>query len=58
LRVAPAGELIRAKLRAARDPERRRSRRLMAVADATALAEQHPDALAALTAEERHELGM
>lgn len=57
LRVAPVTESIRAKLRAARDPARRRSKRLMDVADATALAEHHPHALRALSDEERRELG-
>jgi hypothetical protein len=58
LRVAPVTEMIRAKLRAGRDPARRRSKRLMDVADATALAEQHPEATCSLTADERRELGL
>lgn len=58
LRVAAVPELIRAKLRAARDPARRRSKRLMDIADASALAERYPAALSSLNGEERGELGM
>lgn len=58
LRVAPVAEVIRAKLRAARDTARRRSKRLMDSADALALAEGHPDVVAELTPEERRELGV
>jgi len=56
LHVAPVVELIRAKLRAADDPARRRSKRLMDIADAVALAEQHPAALKKLTPDERRRL--
>jgi len=56
LRVAPVLELVRAKLRAAGDPARRRSKRLMDLADAVALTEQHPGVLARLDAEQRRRL--
>jgi hypothetical protein len=56
LRVAPVVELIRAKLRAADDPARRRSKRLIDLADAVALAEQHPSALRKLRPDERERL--
>jgi hypothetical protein len=53
LRVAAVLELVRAKLRAARDPARRRSKRLMDRADAVALTEQHPFVIEALSAADR-----
>jgi hypothetical protein len=56
LRVMPIWELIRAKLRASSDPARRRSKRLMDFADAVALSEQHPEALAGLDPAERQRL--
>jgi hypothetical protein len=56
LLVAPVIELIRAKLRAAADPARRRSKRLMDIADAVALTEQHPTAAKKLKADERRRL--
>jgi len=56
LHVASVVELIRAKLRAAGDPARRRSKRLRDIADACALAEQYPEAVARLTAAERRQL--
>ena len=56
LRVAPVLELVRSKLRAADDPARRRSRRLIDLADACALTEQHPAALAKLAPDERRRL--
>lgn len=58
LRIAAVPELIRAKLRAARDPGRRRSKRMMDIADAIALAESHPDVLPGLSPAERRELGV
>jgi hypothetical protein len=56
LHVIPVFELIRAKLRASGDPARRRSKRLMDLADAVALGEQHPDALPGLDPAERRRL--
>lgn len=56
LRVAPVVELVRAKLRAAEDPARRRSKRLMDLADACGLAEQHPEVLAQLDEQQRRRL--
>jgi hypothetical protein len=56
LRVAPVLELVRAKLRAAEDPARRRSKRLMDLADACGLGEQHPEVLAQLDARQRRQL--
>jgi hypothetical protein len=58
LRVAPVVELVRAKLRASADTARRRSKRVMDLADALALAlgEQVPEALAKLDPAERRRL--
>jgi hypothetical protein len=56
LRLMPVFELVRAKLRSADDPERRRSKRVMDLADALALSEQHPDVLTKLDADERRRL--
>lgn len=57
LRVASVTDLVRAKLRAARDPARRRSKRLMDIADAVGLTEQHRASLAELSADELRQLG-
>lgn len=46
-------DLLRAKLRAAADPARRRSKRLLDLADAQGLVEDHPELLAALDPPER-----
>lgn len=46
-------DLLRAKLRAAQDPARRRSKRLQDLADAQGLVEDHPDLLNALDRAER-----
>jgi hypothetical protein len=56
LRIATAFELVRAKLRAARDPSRRRSKRLIDLADALGLVEQDPSIRARLSAEEQQQL--
>jgi len=56
LRVAAPLDLVRAKLRAARDPARRRSKRIQDLADAVSLVESQPDLVAGLTAEERSEI--
>lgn len=53
VRVAIVVELVRAKLRAAHDPARRRSKRLQDLADAEALIEDHPAVRGALTDAER-----
>lgn len=53
LRVATVVDLVRAKLLAARDPRRRRSKRLMDIADAQGLVEDHPEVRASLTDAER-----
>jgi hypothetical protein len=53
LRVATPVDLVRAKLRAAQDPGRRRSKRIQDVADAVALVESQPELAAELTAAER-----
>src|SRR5258706_12200452 len=50
---AKPDDLVRAKLRAASDPARRRSKRLRDLADAGALAEERPEIEADLAAEER-----
>ena len=52
-RVLRADDLLHEKLRAGRDPARRRSKRLQDLADAQALLEQHPKLEQALTADER-----
>ncbi len=46
-------DLLRAKLRAAVDPARRRSKRLLDLADAQGLVEDHPELLAGLEPDER-----
>jgi len=46
-------DLLRAKLRAAADPARRRSKRLLDLADAQGLVEDHPELLPALEPAER-----
>jgi len=56
LRVASALDLIRAKLRAARDPGRRRSKRIQDMADAVSLVENEPDLAAALRPDEIEQL--
>jgi predicted nucleotidyltransferase len=53
LRVLSALDLLRAKLRAAADPARRRSKRLQDLADAQGLVEDHPQLAAALDVSER-----
>ena len=57
LHLVPVLDLVRAKLRAAADPATRRSKRLMDLADACALTEQHPKVSRRLTPVERHQLG-
>lgn len=52
LRIATAHELVRAKLRAARDAARRRSKRLIDLADACVLVEEEPGLRDRLTPEE------
>jgi len=56
LRVAAPLHLVKAKLRAARDPGRRRSKRIQDLADAVSLVESQPSLLAELTPEERSEI--
>ena len=46
-------DLLRAKLRAAADPARRRSKRLLDLADAQGLVEDHPDLLPELAPADR-----
>lgn len=46
-------DLLRAKLRAAADPARRRSKRLLDLADAQGLVEDHPELLTGLEPDER-----
>lgn len=53
LRVIGKADLLREKLRAGRDPARRRSKRLQDLADAEALLEQEPALAAGLSADER-----
>ena len=53
LRVLAAADLLRAKLRAAADRARRRSKRLLDLADAQGLIEDHPELDAALDSSER-----
>ena len=53
LRVLSIGDLLHAKLRAAVDPARRRSKRLQDLADAQALIEKEPKLAASLTPSER-----
>lgn len=56
LRVATPLDLVKAKLRAARDPGRRRSKRIQDLADAVSLVESQPDLMRDLTADERSEI--
>lgn len=49
-------DLLRAKLRAAADPARRRSKRLLDLADAQGLVEDHPELLAGLNSSEQNAL--
>ena len=56
LHVLAPIDLVRAKLRAAGDPARRRSKRLQDLADAVSLVESRPTLLPQLTAEERSRL--
>jgi len=53
LRVLAAADLLHAKLRAARDPARRRSKRILDLADAESLLEKDPALAATLSDEER-----
>ncbi len=53
LRVIVRADLLHAKLRAASDPARRRSKRLQDLADAQGLLETNPELAAGLTPEER-----
>jgi hypothetical protein len=53
LRVLRVVDLLHEKLRAGRDPARRRSKRLQDLADAQALLEQDPGLVGELTAEEK-----
>jgi len=53
LRILAPLDLLRAKLRAAADPARRRSKRLLDLADAQGLVEDHPELLAGLEPDER-----
>ncbi len=57
VRVAAPLELVRAKLRAAGDASRRRSKRLQDLADAQGLVEEHESIEPLLTDEERRALG-
>ncbi|MCG3135709.1 MAG: hypothetical protein HMLKMBBP_03442 [Planctomycetes bacterium] len=56
LRIAPVVELVRMKLVAARDPARRRSKRLLDLSDAVRLCEQYPETGALLSPAERAQL--
>ncbi|HEY6552136.1 MAG TPA: hypothetical protein VI669_02220, partial [Vicinamibacteria bacterium] len=56
LRVLTRLDLLRAKLRAAADPARRRSKRLLDLADAQGLVEENADLAAALDPAERETL--
>jgi len=56
LRVGAPLDLVRAKLRAARDPGRRRSKRIQDLADAVSLMESPPELMSDLTATERSEI--
>ncbi len=56
LRVLARGDLLHEKLRAGRDPARRRSKRLQDLVDAQALLEAEPALAAELTADERAQL--
>jgi hypothetical protein len=54
--VLAVADLLREKLRAARDPARRRSKRLQDLADAQSLLEQDPGLASGLTPQERAQL--
>ncbi|MFZ5468556.1 MAG: hypothetical protein ACOZIN_03875 [Myxococcota bacterium] len=56
LRIIRAGDLLRAKLRAAADSARRKSKRLQDLADAEALVEKEPALQETLTPQERAQL--
>ena len=56
LRVVAPLDLIKAKLRAARDPDRRRSKRIQDLADAVSLVESQPELMRELAAEEQAEI--
>ena len=56
LRIIAALDLVRQKLRAARDPSRRRSKRLIDLADAIALVDQQRELRGRLDAAERDQL--
>jgi|SRR5581483_3340929 len=56
LRVIRASDLLHEKLRAARDPGRRRSKRLQDLADAQSLLEQQPELASTLDDRERGQL--
>ncbi len=56
LRIATSFDLVRAKLRAAADPGRRRSKRLVDLADAVGLCEETPGLRARLTPAEQAQL--
>lgn len=56
LRVLRVDDLLHEKLRAGRDPARRRSKRLQDLADAQALIEQHPELERSLAPDERAQL--
>jgi len=56
LRVVAPIDLVRAKLRASRDPGRRRSKRMQDLADAVSLIEEQPDLVAGLTPDEKSEV--
>jgi predicted nucleotidyltransferase len=57
LRVINCKELVRAKLRAALDPARRKSKRMQDLADVQGLLERYPDIESLLSAAERARLG-
>jgi hypothetical protein len=57
VRVSRPLDLVRSKLKAASDPARRRSKRLMDLADAQALVEDDPELLHELTVQEKGQLG-
>jgi hypothetical protein len=57
LRIVNRKELVYAKLRAAFDPARRKSKRMQDLADVQGLIEQHPELENLLTADQRAVLG-
>lgn len=57
VRIASPSALVKEKLRAASDPARRESKRFQDLADAKALAEEHPEVAQHLTPAERAFLG-